>query len=538
MMQILTLVFWLAMGAAQQTASGSVGGTVLRTGTTEPIEGVQVTLTLGASPPVSVLTDKEGHFSFRNAASGRYTIRFQRDGYLVPGSTPFVATTNTVSVGADEQVNGLTYYLTPGGTISGRILDPLGRPSVGADVIALRPAFEEGRAIFVAVKTASSNDRGEYRMFWLEPGDYYVRAEKTLTAGPARAYYPGTDSANRAVKVHLAAGEESSKIDILLQSDRMMKISGTVVNTANDGPTLPSSATPAAPQFYLLPADSDFIFEGAQNAQNALTSAQDRAAGKFELRNVRPGSYDLFAVVTDTASSPARSYLGRTLIEVGFQDLSGVTVEVVAGRDLTGRVIFPGAVPLPVSLRVQLRPKGLLLNLPPTRSLSAVVAEDGTFTIPNVPDFEYAVSAAPLPPNAYIADIRQGGFSIFDIGTIRVGGRSSQGFEVVVDSPGAAINGSVPASPQQLAAGIAVALIPDERRRENRVLYKRTTVSAAGAFSFSGVAPGRYTLFAWESIPGGAEFNTEFMDAFRDEGREVTVTPGDTSTVQLRLILK
>ena len=82
-LQLLALIAWLTLGMPQQVGNGSVEGTILRTGTAEPIEGVQVTLASGVPGQFSTLTDKNGHFSIENIPPRRYTVRIQRDGYLV-----------------------------------------------------------------------------------------------------------------------------------------------------------------------------------------------------------------------------------------------------------------------------------------------------------------------------------------------------------------------------------------------------------------------------------------------------------------------
>jgi len=578
MMQILAFVLWLAVGPAQQTASGSVEGTVLQTGTTDSIDRALVTLTLAApTPPLTTFTDKEGHFSFSNVAPGRYTLRIERDGYLVPGSTrpiislqsaaeyaaymtAYAAAAVTVNVGPSEHVKGLTYYLISGGKISGRILDPMGRLSAVATVTALRLAYQEGRPVLEAVKTTTSNDRGEYRMYWLEPGDYIVRAEKVLPRGPARAYYPANADAANSVKVRVSEGMESQKVDLILQKDETFKISGTVTIVASMQEALVISTLPPVAgqpvdrealrtrpaseaaqassqqlQFYLSPDDPDKIYDGLWVGTNTLTTAEDRAAGRFEIRNVRPGLYNLIAVATDRSNGSLRHFAGRTKVDVAFQDASDLNLLIAPGRDLTGRIVFGRNVSSSASLRVQLRPKGFLPVLPFAQALSVVPEADGTFMIPNVPDMPYSVSVLGLPKDAYVADLRQGSFSVFDIGTVVPGRRVNDEFEVTVDSPGATIRGKVTLPNAQILAGAVVALVPDERRQENLLLYKRTQASEAGVFSFAGVAPGRYRLFAGENIPAGAEFNAEFRDTIRDSVREITVAPGDTTVVELRL---
>ena len=69
------------------------------------------------------------------------------------------------------------------------------------------------------------------------------------------------------------------------------------------------------------------------------------AAGEFELRAVPQGSYDLIATVPDNAGRP---YPGRVRIEVGNQDLEGVTLSIPPGVQVKVRVFVDGKfVPAP-----------------------------------------------------------------------------------------------------------------------------------------------------------------------------------------------
>src|SRR5262245_17637885 len=66
------------------------------------------------------------------------------------------------------------------GTITGRIISHLGQPIANADVQAVKVGYREGQRVFVAVRSAITNDLGEYRLFWLPAGTYYVNV---LAAG-------------------------------------------------------------------------------------------------------------------------------------------------------------------------------------------------------------------------------------------------------------------------------------------------------------------------------------------------------------------
>jgi len=52
----------------------------------------------------------------------------------------------------------------------------------------------------------------------------------------------------------------------------------------------------------------------------------------------------------------------------------------------------------------------------------------------------------------------------------------------------------------------------------------------------SGVAPGQYSLFAWESLPGNAYMNAEFMAPYEANGQAVTITEGALTNTEVKLI--
>jgi len=51
------------------------------------------------------------------------------------------------------------------------------------------------------------------------------------------------------------------------------------------------------------------------------------------------------------------------------------------------------------------------------------------------------------------------------------------------------------------------------------------------------VPPGDYKLFAWETLPTGADASAEFMSPYEERGRFITITAGSTlSDISLPLI--
>src|SRR6185295_18373141 len=70
---------------------------------------------------------------------------------------------------------------------TGRIRDANGRPAVGILVQLLHAVYNSaGQKSFQAVGSGKTDDRGEYRVYWVTPGRYYVAAGSSqLSAGTA-----------------------------------------------------------------------------------------------------------------------------------------------------------------------------------------------------------------------------------------------------------------------------------------------------------------------------------------------------------------
>ena len=68
--------------------------------------------------------------------------------------------------------------------------------------------------------------------------------------------------------------------------------------------------------------------------------------GKFEIRDVPPGTYDLIVMLSERVQGAATQaerfpvYVGRTPVEVGSGDVSGIRVTVSRGREVRGTVSF------------------------------------------------------------------------------------------------------------------------------------------------------------------------------------------------------
>jgi hypothetical protein len=219
-MVTLLLGVWLAL--APQT-TGTIQGTVRRGGVSEGLGGVEVTLRLYADRNRTLRTtsDAAGRFIFENLPHGKYTIQASREGYF-----PYPEGQPPLTVDS-PQTQPLFIDLVPGAVIGGRITDPQGRPLAGVAVSVMGLQYNEGRRAFgpgsIPQKT---DDRGQYRLFWFAPGEYFIRAEFSSGTLARRSYYPGTVDSNAAASFVIRGGESLDAMDFSLPAANTIRISG------------------------------------------------------------------------------------------------------------------------------------------------------------------------------------------------------------------------------------------------------------------------------------------------------------------------
>ena len=144
--------------------------------------------------------------------------------------------------------------LPRGSAVSGRILDEFGEPVADANVTAMRMQYSGGRRrLMQSGRNSTSNDLGQYRLFGLPPGEYYVSVTvrtfdsmimdmmgmsgaggpvgSNNNSGYAASYYPGTANPGEAQRLTLAVGQEAASIDIQMQPVRLSKITGSAASS-------------------------------------------------------------------------------------------------------------------------------------------------------------------------------------------------------------------------------------------------------------------------------------------------------------------
>ena len=179
----------------ERKTSAILSGTVVDSGTIQPIVGAHVVLKLGRIPqrdsteenPVAeVLTDSRGHFQFDSLKPGEYSFFANKRGCL--HSTLQVISLESGRI-ASREVD-----LDCLAKISGRVVTEAGHPIGGARVTALVGLMGAGVALTrmlnesgAAGLMTTSDSGGRFELFWpAEEGEVTLFAE-ALDYAPTRA---------------------------------------------------------------------------------------------------------------------------------------------------------------------------------------------------------------------------------------------------------------------------------------------------------------------------------------------------------------
>jgi hypothetical protein len=206
------LLFGLMLATAPEQ-TGSLQGMVVCEGTAEPVSGVQVTI----GGEVRAVTDNAGRFAIDNAPAGNTSVRARREGFYGPAvNGEFPASTTTSVVVLASRPTNVKITLVPGGSVSGKVFDSKGRPMHDSVVGILRIVYRQGERAVDVVAAQPSGNGGEYRLYPVPPGEYYVGVAPPA-GSQVTTLYPNTTALSLASKILVKAAEEVQGIDIHAQ---------------------------------------------------------------------------------------------------------------------------------------------------------------------------------------------------------------------------------------------------------------------------------------------------------------------------------
>ncbi|MSO22837.1 MAG: carboxypeptidase regulatory-like domain-containing protein [Acidobacteria bacterium] len=487
--------------------------------------------------PLTVRTTPEGNYEFKQVAPGRYSLFASRNGYArqgygqKPGSENDLASATPLDVRSGQTLDNVNLSLLRGGAIEGRVLDQDGEPAARIQASLIRTRYVQGRRVLQPAGSDQTDDRGQFRIYDIPPGTYYLMATPRVfgMTDENRAvyppiYFPGVLDPQEAAKVKMAPGGELRGYDLSLFETTGYQISGRVTSVDGQPPRRVFVTAHKVPSSGLTQPSS---------AQG--TGAQ----GDFTLRGLIPGSYRLVA----QERREDRFLTGSTVVEIGNQDVAGVVLPLGNGAELQGRVVLEGQNQLGslTSLRISAIPlgDGAGTGFRARGSAGANPKEDGTFLLKDLVEGPAKISLSQPPGGAYVKSIRAQGKDVTDSTLDLHSGDRIQGMEVVIAADGAQLSGSVKEGTNgPPVSGASILLYPVEAKLIGpNSRYIRTAKSGQqGEFLLQALVPGEYKLCAVIDHESGAEFDPEYLQSLDRVSKAVALTAGQAASETLEAV--
>jgi hypothetical protein len=517
---------------AETTAS--LGGRVLAGDTGRPLRRVTVSLTTGNMQTTRwTVTDDAGAWVFANVTPGAYRLTASRDGYVTwaYGQKGPFGPAATISVVAGDTRERLDIVVPRGGVVTGRIVDDAGEPVGAALVEARRVAFVDGVRQLVPVADGFrplhygglTDDRGEYRIFGLAPGTYFLSATHAPTPTGhsddrvtyATTFYPGSTSVAAAGPVRVVAGTDASA-SFGLARVRLVEVSGRVTTSQGAGVRALVGLAPIAP---------GHAIEGPGRPVEVDSS------GTFAVRGVPAGDYVLRATVR---SAGVPDEVAAVRLTVGGEDVRNLIVATAATASAAGRLVLDPS----SSSRV---PSGFFLD-----SVRMGVVEVGGRVAPSRPipvggTFDVAGFVGPHlvrlrnpAPGWWLKAVFINGRETTDVPyTFRPGEVAEM--EIVVTDRMASVSGNVRGQDGQPAPDHTVVIFSTDERHWGR--GTRHVIASVpdtdGAFAITGLPPGEFAVVAVPPLEAGEQSDPERLSTWLGSARRLTLTDAAVSGVVL-----
>ena len=284
----------------------------------QPVEGIRRT------GPTS--TDREGTFKVTGLDPVPYRVHASMPAYINASDEQESDPPKQYKIG-----DSVTFVLTKGGVITGRVNTATGDPIIGIKVHARMIRDRNGGQMTSStmVRESATDDRGIYRIYGLPTGTY------TVVAGGSHDYastgfgafdtylptYAPSSTRDTATEISVRAGEEISNVDIRFRGERGRTISGTASGLGINGGFSVNLTTVA-------PADS----------QSNISNFNQPGNSQFAFHGIADGDYYLTAQSNPQSGEQALSE--PKLIEVRGADIEGIDLTIRALGSVSGRVVL------------------------------------------------------------------------------------------------------------------------------------------------------------------------------------------------------
>jgi hypothetical protein len=512
---LLALLLLPAAGLSQD--QHTVSGEVVNSVTGQPITGALVQIGGRA-----MLTDRDGQFEFpgMDSFNGGFA---SKPGYF-PQQNGF-----TDPILVIEKNQPFILKLVPEAIIFGKVLDQNGQPLEGLRVQLKTFQVRKGFRHWEQMQSTTTNVEGEYRFFELLAGRYSVSTGFQIDGAPdsasavafAPAVYPPSSGAQESA-LTVAAGDHV-EADLNPPSQRLYAVSGHIESPGALGVNFEAEQSGGG-MFHpvvrfnrftddfrlMLPSGSYRLKVHAFVQREQLFATREISIGEAPLKNV----------------SIALAPLAAVPVEIEYQGSNTSSQESQPQQPIFANLGLEEADPSGLDRTFNAQP-----SQPANSPNDALVIRD-------LEPGQYVLSAGPQPP-WYLAAAVCGGLDLKREPMSIAGSAAGCTIHAVLRNDSASLDWSVNAnsqvSPGKQIFAYALPLDNSVQSMSSAVAQAQGATSVAGG-SFEGLAPGRYLAIALDHPEELPYREPDVSQQYLSLGKEVTLTAGGKSDVQLDVV--
>jgi Carboxypeptidase regulatory-like domain len=588
--------------AAAPVGTASVSGTVVVAGSGQPARRARVNLSGNeVRGSMAKTTDAQGRFAFTKLPPGRYSLSVSKAGHVSASygqHRPGAGRPGTPIQLADGQRFEARLQLPRGGAITGTVLDEHAEATPGIPVRAMRYVMQNGQRTLQSAGNGTTDDRGIFRIFGLQPGSYVVCATPRAAAtgeaermmaeveamrraaesaaqrdasearalidrvtllqsqlndeGQATGYspicFPGSPTTANASAITLGIGEEKGGVDFQLQLVPLARLEGTVMN--------PSGAQLQNLQVTLM-QDGDLPSMDTR-------SARPSADGRFTMSGIPPGQYTLVARATvgpppnqrtaQVAGQPvqlrvteARAAeqvrLWSTMdISIDGRNLTNVMLSLQPGMTMSGQIVFDGTTQQPPAdltrARVNLTPvnaSGPMREI--ASNTSGRVDAAGRFTISNVVPGKYRLSGSSGGNGWFVESAVVAGQDTMDFPIDIRPNQNVTGASITFTDRQTEFSGTAINERNEPVSDYTIVVYAADPRYWIGQSRRIQTIRPAtdGRFTFRNLPPGDYRLATVFDPEPGAWFDPTYLQQLETSSTRLTLSAGEKKVQDVRI---
>jgi hypothetical protein len=495
---------------------------------------------VAVSGPVrrTVTTDANGRWEAKQLPAGRYEVTATKAPWVTLqfGQRHGLETGKPIDLTDGQAVEKVDFRLPKGGVIAGRVVDDIGEPAAFIRVNALRLQFYNGRRQLVRSGiSVQTDDIGQYRLYGLPPGTYYVGTDGTTWGGSgisddpgisfAPTYFPGTIVPSDAQPVVARSGQDRPGVDFGQVMTRLARLSGLVVD--HEGVAVPDRSVLVVPDTRGPLGSTGGISRGG---------ARTGPDGRWSVENVSPGNYVVASIPRPSDATAPLPQIGLVAVTVAGQDIDGLVIRTTPGARVAGLVEFEGGDPPTVTpgVRVALE-EGTpgIFGLPG----DSKVRDDWSFEVTGISPGERMFRLTGLPDGLALKSVFIEGSNVIDAPRKFDGTEDLSGVRLVVTRRIAEVAGGVVDDKARPVRDYSVLVFSTDSSKWGGGTRHRATArpDQNGRYKATGLPPGEYFAIALDYLNPGEADDPEFLADLEARATKIMLGEGELKALDLKL---